>query len=222
MSRATLRDRFRKRDVSARHMGRPPILGADVEAAVYKYAEGQAYVGKSVGPTCLKKKLGLMAKKLGTPSERVPRPRYFRSFLRRVGLKTRMGHITDPARFFSATEDTVGRFGDVVEIAQDGVLPKITYVGDECGFAAEATDRRVRHSIVRARARARALTYPLPQVCAPRDYKDVTIKKWALGRYVSVLAFVSVRRDQEPPQQSALGARIGHGVHRGDGQEGGG
>jgi len=144
MSKTVLRERFLAGDTSLRSRGRPSHLGPAAEEAVFKFAEGQANVGKPLGKNGIVKKLIGMSKALGHKSSEPSRARYFKGFLKRMELKVVIGQKTDAARFFAVTTETVGRFADIAEVALEGVKPCNVWVGDECGFAAEDHDRRVR------------------------------------------------------------------------------
>ena len=117
MSKTILLDRLRTGDTSIRLRGRPSHLGPDAEEAIYKFAEGQADVGKPVGKRGLVKKLVGMSKALGHDSAEPTRARYFKRFLERMKLKCVVGQKTDAARFFAVTTETVGRNADISEVA---------------------------------------------------------------------------------------------------------
>jgi len=144
MSKTILRERFVADDTKPRTVGRPSNIGPEAEKAVFDFAEAQAEVGKPVGKKTIVKKLMAVSKAFGHPSSEPGRARYFKSFMKRMTLKTVLGQKTDQARFFAVTEETVGRFGDLAEAALQGVKPENVWVADECGFAAESHDRLVR------------------------------------------------------------------------------
>jgi len=147
MSKSQLFDRFKRNDFSRKKMGRPPMLDDDALRTLYKHVEGQWEVGKPIGKKGLKKKFKAMGKALGFDSRELTRKRTFDRFKKATMSKVVKGQKTDTARFFAVTQETTGRFADITELAQDGVLPRNTWVCDEAGFSAESHERDV--SIVR-------------------------------------------------------------------------
>ena len=143
MSKSSLLARFKILDFKRSKMGRPPVLSTKEETAVYDFVKDQHDIGRPIGRNCLSKKLTLLAKKLGNPTKEFTRARGIIRFLKRNGAKVVLGQKTDLARYFASTGETIGRFGDNSELASKDVKPPNTWVADECGFAAEAHDRRV-------------------------------------------------------------------------------
>lgn len=151
MSRSSFYDRYKRNDFSRARVGRPTLLSPVAEEAVYRFAERQYDIGKPVGMRTIQKKLTSLAAQLARPTKEFLRARGLKGFMKRTEAKIVLGQKTDAARFFAVTTDKVGRFGDISELGSTGVKPDNTYVVDECGFAPESHDRRVREGISRSR-----------------------------------------------------------------------
>jgi hypothetical protein len=143
MSKAQLYDRFKKNDSSRKVIGRPPMLGPTDLEKVATFVKAQYDVGKPVSRLGVKKKLAALAATYEFKTDEFTRARQLKRFLSFTNTKTVLGQKTDTARFFSVTEDSVGRFGDLTELAVAGVDPDNIWVCDEAGFMGESHDRTV-------------------------------------------------------------------------------
>ncbi len=126
----TLRRRLAERDVSATEMGPAPVLGM-LEEDLLEWLRAYQSMGVHVYTKVVREKARRLAMAAGIAWDFVASGPWLKAFCARHELKIREGQFLEKERAHAVTREGLGRFYDLLHIAEDGVLPEDIWMLDE-------------------------------------------------------------------------------------------
>ena len=212
VAKETLRRRYAERDISATKMGPSPTLGVYEEDMV-EYLKAYKSMGVHVYHGIVCDKARRLSKAAGIEWDFVASRPWLDAFCARHGLDLRKGQFLEKERAHAVSRDALGRWFDVLEVAQEGVLNKNKYMLDEVHVNLLDTGGYRVSQPERARVRARVCVHtsnrPLipPQVFTfgAEDYPS--IPKPETSKHITFLACVNAEGVDSTPALVFQGVR---------------